>query len=135
MYIYKGDSKLDKPLPSPLPHRISPCVLTLNNKKKFPNDGTNYYGGPITAYSDKFPHDRTKYYGDPIIVCSDKFNVTSRDVTQHFLLAVPLLNYLETFGLYGLDVQDLTVAQQIFMLDEKNEIQKKKNSFFTKRRL
>ena len=46
-------------------------------------------------------------------------DVTWRDVTQHFLHAVPCLNYFETFGLYGLHAQDLTIAEQIFMLDEK----------------
>ena len=60
-------------------------------------------------------------------------DVTWRDVTQHFLHAVPLLNYLDTFGLYGLHVQDLTVAQQIFMLDEKIQIQKKEELTFYKR--
>ena len=93
-----------------------------------------YEVSPITAYSNKFPHDSTKYYGGPITAFSDKFNVTWRDVTwrdvtwrdvtwrdvtQHFLHAVPWLNYYETFGLYGLDVVYLTVAEQFYLLKKK----------------
>ena len=65
-------------------------------------------------------------------------DVTWRDVTwvtQHFLHVVPYLNYFETFGLYGFHAQDLTIAEQIFMLDEKIQIEKKKNSLFTEGRL
>ena len=90
----------------------------------------------------KFPHDSTKYYGGPITAYSDKFNVTWRDVTwrdvtwrdvtQHFLHRVPWLNYFETFWLYGLHIMDVTVAQQFCLLEEKLEIQKKKNSLFSK---
>ena len=46
-------------------------------------------------------------------------DVTWRDVTQHFLHAVPWLNYYETFGLYGLDVVYLTVAEQFYLLKKK----------------
>ena len=40
-------------------------------------------------------------------------------MTQHFLHAVPWLNYYETFGLYGLDVVYLTVAEQFYLLKKK----------------
>ena len=34
----------------------------------------------------------------------------------YFLHAIPWLNYYETFGLYGLDVVCLTVAEQFYLL-------------------
>ena len=51
-------------------------------------------------------------------------------MTQHFLHAVPWLIFFETFGLYGLNAQDLTVAEQFFMLDEK--IKKRRIHFLQK---
>ena len=40
------------------------------------------------------------------------------------------MNYFETFGLYGLDVVYLTVAEQIFMLEE--TIKKRRTHFLLK---
>ena len=57
-------------------------------------------------------------------------DVTWRDVTQHFLHAVPWLIFFETFGLYGFNAQDLTVAGRFFMLDE--TIKKRRIHFLLK---
>ena len=58
-------------------------------------------------------------------------DVTWRDVTEHFLHAVPWLNYYETFWLYGFDVVYLTVAEQFYLVKKKKyKSQKKEGLLF-----